>query len=69
MGLSLLWQRFRYTQVFVGVHDETLSVVAVRVNETDSSIEAIELGIRFTKCAASQTGSSRKATGLRRLLT
>src|SRR5215831_10716760 len=25
-GLSLLWQRFRYTQVFLGTHNETLSV-------------------------------------------
>jgi hypothetical protein len=36
-GLSLLWQRFRYTQVFLGGHHEPLSVVAMRVSNPDRS--------------------------------
>jgi len=36
-GLSLLWQRFRYTQLFLGAHSETLSVIAMRVCNPDPS--------------------------------
>jgi hypothetical protein len=42
MGLSLLWQRFRYTQVFPGAHNETLSVVSMRVRNPDRSLVGID---------------------------
>ena len=46
-GLSLLWQRFRYTQVFLRAHNETLSVVAMRVSNPDRSpLCQVTLGLR-----------------------
>ncbi len=40
-GLSLLWRRFRYTQLFLGAHIETLSVPLMRLsNPEPASISA-----------------------------
>jgi len=36
-GLSLLWQRFRYTQLFLHVHNKTPSVAAMGVSNLDCS--------------------------------
>jgi hypothetical protein len=35
-GLSLFWQRVRYTQVFLGANDEPVSV-AIHANNPDCS--------------------------------